>query len=48
MNKKTYEQPVMKVVELESENIIAQSGGYNKGNVKINGGNDLLLDEDDF
>ena len=48
MKKKTYEQPKMKVVELEQTDIICTSQGYNGGTMKINGGNDLLLDEEEW
>ena len=38
----------MKVVELESVEILAGSQGYNEGNVRINGGNDIEMEEVDF
>lgn len=46
--KKKYLTPQMTVVEIEKADIIATSGGYNSSSVLFNGGNDLLLDEDNF
>lgn len=48
MKKKTYQQPEMKVVELESVEILAGSQGYNEGSVKINGGSNIEMEEEDF
>lgn len=47
MKKKTYEQPKMKVVEIEQPDIICTSP-YNEGFIKINDGEGFLLDEEEF
>ena len=47
MNKKTYQQPEMKVAELEQTDIICTSS-YNEGNLRINGGRNIEMDEEDF
>ena len=46
MKKKTYQQPKVQVIEFEQTEIICASGGYNEGSLLINGGDDLLIDEE--
>ena len=48
MKKKIYQQPKMEVVQLDHADIICTSGGYNDGNMRINGGSDLELKEIDW
>lgn len=48
MKKKTYQQPKMKVAELEQMDIICTSGGYNEGPLRINNGSGIEMDEDNF
>ncbi len=48
MKKKTYEQPQISIIEVKAADIICTSGGFNDGPMTINGGDDLLLDEEDW
>lgn len=49
MNKKTYQQPKMEVVQLDQADIIATSTGYNGGPVTIGGGGDgIEMGEEEF
>lgn len=48
MKKKAYKQPQINVIEVKAADIICTSGGYNASPFSINGGNDLLLDEEDW
>ena len=48
MKKKTYQQPQVELFEVKTAEIICTSQGYNEGPVKINNGEDLLLDEEDW
>lgn len=50
MKKKTYQQPKMKVIQLDQTELLCTSGqqaqGYNEGPVTINSGEGITLQEE--
>ena len=48
MKKKTYLAPEMKMVVIDQADIIATSGGYNDGNMRIGGSDGIEMGEEEF